>query len=389
MEIFRWLWQIGKPPRPKQQLPEAVIRVFENQKAMLRGQQLTDEALSHQALGNSTRALTLLEQALSECRYAPAMTVKAKLLVDNERTPDADKWLRSCLDRLANDVDPHLEMFCRNGLRIEMHELLGKIQFRYYGEFSEALRFFQTGLDAIDCHAQVMSTWAGSAPEEMRSSIYGELAHLHAIEGDPELATRYSKARLQANPDCEASHRILRLMDGFEPRPFNFKDVIDLLVGKLIELKHAQALQIHNPFIASELKFSIVPVAFAWLCMCHKVKRSDFLSGPEVSLLTERAVLALAGSYRRATDEMSKQLQRMAANHDRLMKVGVRHGKDSKTLSHDCEEVLSSVMRSIPVEDLSASSDRAVRCLADWCTARLKLTDDQSMSLLMALPKAS
>jgi tetratricopeptide (TPR) repeat protein len=399
MNFFRWFRGNTQPEQPLGKPPEAVIRILERQKAVMRGQQLTNEALSHQNLGNGAKALSLLEQAISGCQYAPAMTIKAKMLIAAEQNAEADKWLRNCLGRLADTSNTSLDMFCREGLRAEMYEQLGIIQFKWYGNFPEALKFFQRGLDTIDQSERAIAAWMGSAPASLRSSIYAELAYLYALEGTPELAIRFSKERLNTSPDCESCKQILNLMDGFEQRPHNLEDVVDVLVKKLVTLRHPQALAMNDPppasviresivpMAASQLRRSIVPLAFAWICMRHKVKPHNFLSGPEVSLLTQRAILAMAGWDRLANNEVAKQLRQLVPHYDQMRKAGFGQGRDSNAITTDCMNRLSSIMRCIPVDDLFDANDHAMLCLAGWCEGELKLSRAQSLDLVSSLPR--
>jgi hypothetical protein len=146
MNFFRWFRGNTQPEQPLGKPPEAVIRMLERQKSVMRGQQLTNEALSHQTLGNESKCLSLLEQAISECQYAPAMTIKAKSLIATERTPEADKWLRNCLVRLSDTSNASFDMFCRDGLRAEMYEQLGIIQYKWYGKLSASTQVLRDGL---------------------------------------------------------------------------------------------------------------------------------------------------------------------------------------------------------------------------------------------------
>jgi len=399
MDLFRWFRRTSPSKQDLGKPPKAVIRIFERQKAAMRGQQLTNEALSHQTLGNEAKALSLLEQAISEFQYAPAMTIKAKALIAAERNAEADRWLRSCLVRLADTSNASLDMFCREGLRAEMYEQLGIIQFKWYGNFPEALKFFQRGLDTIDQSERAIAAWMDSAPASWRSSIYAELAYLYALEGTPELAIRFSKERLKTSPDCESCKQILNLMDGFEQRPHNLEDVVDVLAKKLVTLRHPQALAMNDPppssvlresivpMAASQLRRSIVPLAFAWICLRHKVKPHNFLSGPEVSLLTQRAILAMAGWDRLANNEVAKQLRQLVPHYDQMTKAGFAQGRDTNAITTDCMNRLSSVMRSIPVDDLFDATDHAMLCLAGWCERELKLSRAQSLDLVSSLPR--
>ena len=399
MDLFRWFRRTSPSKQDLGKPPEAVIRIFERQKAAMRGQQLTNEALSHQTLGNETKALSLLEQAISEFQYAPAMTIKAKALIAAERDAEADRWLRNCLVRLSDTSNTSFDMFCREGLRAEMYEQLGIIQFKWYGNFPEALKFFKIGLDTIDKGEQVIAAWKETAPALLRSSIYKELAYLYALEGTPELAIRFSRERLKTSPDCESCKQILNLMDGFEQRPHNLEDVVDVLAKKLVTLRHPQALAMNDPppssvlresiapMAASQLRESTVPVAFAWICMRHKVKPSNFLSGPEVSLLAERSVLAMAGWNRLASDSVGRQFRQMLPPHNQLLKAGYIRGQDTKSLTSACVNRLSSVMSSIPVDDLFDATDHAMLCLAGWCEGELKLSRAQSLDLVSSLPR--
>jgi hypothetical protein len=243
------------------------------------------------------------------------------------------------------------------------------------------------GLDTIDQSEHAIAAWMKSAPAEMRSSIHAELAYLHALEGNPGLAIHFSRERLKTKPECQSCRQILALMDGFEQRPHNLEDVVNLLSAKLVTLRHPRALQMQDPLQACLLRESLVPLAFAWICMQHTVKPNHFLSGREVSLLTERAVLAMAGWHRLGSDEVAKQIRKGMPHGGHLMKAGVMQGRDTKSLTTACMNRLSSVMQSIPVDDLFDATNHAESCLAGWCAHELDLSREQSLELVSSLPR--
>jgi len=377
MDLFRWLRHNKQPATLNKEVRGAMVRMFEREKEFQRGKQLTNEAISHGTLGNKAKALSLIDDAILQHRYAPAMTVKAKLLIAADRSRDADRWLRNCLVRLANKSETQFDGFPKGDLMVEMYEQLGVIQFRSYGNLPEAVKLFQMGLDIEQ------TSLPAEQLEQLRHTTYAELAHLYAIEGLPEEAVSYCKKCLKASSGCESCARILKLMDGFEQRPHNLQTVVKTLVGQLVSLGHPVALKIPNLGCTTVVYDTVVPIAFAWICMQHKVKPSNFLSGPEVSLLAERAVLAMSGAYRLASDDFAIQMRSLSTDGG----LNFRMGKDAQAISVDCRERLGSVMSTIPVDDLFDGSDHAMRCLVSWGAERLKLTREQSITLLDPLAR--
>jgi hypothetical protein len=377
MDLFRWLRRNKQPATLNQEVPRGMVRMFEREKEFQRGKQLTNEAISHGTLGNTAKALSLIDDAILQHRYAPAMTVKAKLLIAADRSREADEWLRNCFVRLANKSETKFDGFPKDVLMVEMYEQLGVIQFRSYGNLPDAVKLFQMGLDIEQTFLPAEQV------EQLRHTTYEELAHLYAIEGIPEEAVSYCNKRLKASPGCDSCERILKLMDGFERRPHNLQAVVNTLVGQLVKLGHPLALKIPNLGCTTVVYDTVVPIAFAWICMQHKVKPSSFLSGAEVSLLAERAVLAMSGAYRLAADDFTLQM-RSLSTHEGL---NFRMGKDAQAISVACRERLGSIMNTIPVDDLFEGSDHAMRCLASWGAERLKLTREQSITLLDSLAR--
>lgn len=386
MDFFRWFRRTTTSgvPVPRPDVP--VARLFENQKRAMRGRQLTDEALSHQTLGNASKALSLVNEAISECGYAPAMTVKAKLLIDTNEVQAADRWIRECLVRLADTSANYLDTYCRDALRIELHEELGVVHFTKYGNFQDGLRFLNAGLTLVEQCEEALLLWSDSAPGALRSSIFQKLGQLYALEGIPDKAISYCSARLRHTPDCSQCEQVLALMAGLEPRPHNLQDVVNILTHKLTELRHPQALMMGDAAMAAHVYSSTVPVAFAWICMQHRTKSRNFLSGTEVSLLSERAVLALAGARRRAADAMNTMMQRGFELHRGRRNPDVSISLDSRSLSKSCMAELTDVMQSIPVDDLFEANAMALVCLENWISKRLNLSKNQGQELISSLP---
>jgi hypothetical protein len=381
MDIFRWFRHNKQPATLNKEVRGAMGRMFEREKEFQRGKQLTNEAISHGTLGNNAKALSLIDDAILQHRYAPAMTVKAKLLIAADRSREADEWLRNCLVRLANKSETQFDGFPKGALMVEMYEQLGVIQFRSYGNLPEAVKLFQMGLDIEQ------TSLPAEQLEQLRHTTYEQLAHLYAIEGLPEEAVRYCKKRLTSSTGCGFCERILKMMHGFERRPFNLQTVVDGMVEQLVSLGHAQALQIPNPVCTSSVYDSIVPIAFAWVCMQHKVKPNNFLSGPEVSLLTDRASLMMAGSRRLGSEKVAKDMRPFTSE---MIGQGFRFtfGKDEKAVLADCRERLGNIMSAIPVDDLFDGNDYAMSCLASWGAENLKLTPEQSIRLVDSLSRA-
>jgi hypothetical protein len=371
MDLFRWFRRTKQHPHPLGKPPKEVLRLFDRHREVLRGQQLTNEAISHNTLGNTAKALELIDEALSRHAYAPAMTVKAKMLIHAEQPYQAEQWLRGCMVALD---DARFDHFPKDGLRIEIYEQLGVVQFRSYGNLPEAVRLFQMALDV----EQPIST------ELMRSSVYFELAHLYAAEGLPEDASRFCKKRLATKPDCNECRTILQYMNGFERRPYDFQQVIDALVKSLVSLGHPVALQIPSKRATSIIYKSVVPIAFAWICMQHKVKPHNFLSRPEVILLTDRAFLAMCGTHRLAACE-SLDASRRPSPGSPSMSSESEYGTDVKTLQDRCGMRLKSIMDSIPIADLFDGNQHAMGCLAGWGAKSLSLTKEQAVRLVDAL----
>jgi tetratricopeptide (TPR) repeat protein len=376
MKLFRWFFPAKPPASSGANVPAAVARIFDRQHEIMRGQQLTNDAISHQALGNTSKALVLVDKAVTQYRYAPAMTVKAKILVADNRIREAESWLHRCIAQLADKNLAHYDIF-RNSLEVELFEQLGVIFFRSYGDLRQAVKYFLMGLNIEP----------PLIADQLRSTIYRELAHLYAVEGHPEEASKFCKLRLATVPDCDSCSQISRMVSGLERRPYDLQVVIDKLVEGLVALDHPQALRIPEPVARSMVYDAVVPVAFAWVCMQHKNKPHDFLSGPEVSLLTDRAVLAMAGAYRRSVeylheDPMHRGMQAVLAASLGNRGVRVSFGKDPAKVAADCTTALASVMNCIPVDDLFDGNERAIDCLASWAAAKLQLSRTHSHKLV-------
>lgn len=354
------------------QFPKELISIFEKQKKLLTGQQITNDALSHQALGNKEKALSLLDSAISQYSYAPAITVKAKMLIADNRNPEAIKWLNHYIKRIEANTENNFPEFPLKELSVEMYEQLGVIYFESYGKFSKAIEYFQKALDK-----PVLSF---PTPELLKSPIYTRLAQIYAIEGLPEEAVKYCKKRLETNNQCESSREILKFMDGFERRPHNLQNVVDVLANKLVLIGHPVAIQMPDPGCTRTIYDSVVPIAFAWICMQHVTKKNDFLSGFEVSLLAQGAVLIISG--RNLLDSESLNLQWKMYGADPLLGNWGHNKEERLLLAH---KALKDVMNSIPVDDIFNNSQNGKNCLSKWAAKNLKLSEEHSVELINCL----
>ena len=368
------LFRNKKPDQAKGTYPKAMEPIFERESCILHGQRITNDAISHKALGNAEKAIALLDSAISQYGYAPAMTIKAKMLIAEDRDLEAIQWLNKCIVRIEANTEGNFGWFPVGVLMGEMCEQLGVIYFESYGNFARAIEYFQKALN-VPVHGL-------PRPELYRASIYEKLAQVYAMEGLPEDAIMYCKKRQEINAESEPCKQVLKLMEGFERRPHNLQAVIDGLMAKLVLLRHPVAMQTPEPLPTDAVYASVVPIAVAWICMQHARKSNNFLSGAEVCLLAQAAGLIRTGSFLLGQEQFMAHVRIM---QPQIASLGWGIGDKKKRVLEEHDESLRDVMSSIPVDDLFRNNENARNALATWASKALALSEEQSRELVKSL----
>jgi tetratricopeptide (TPR) repeat protein len=175
--------------------PKEVRLVFEKMKRQMEGRKLADQAISYRNVGNYDKAFSLLEMALVDFGYKPAITLIGTTKVLQGDIEGAIEWFSDQLNTLREDGDyPVMEIYAN----------LGSIYNKYLHDYTKALYMYNKALDLPRLN---------SVSEEhyrlMLSNVHHDMAIVYVNLGELSLAREYAKKRLGVQPDCADSKAIM------------------------------------------------------------------------------------------------------------------------------------------------------------------------------------
>jgi|688.fasta_scaffold74973_1 tetratricopeptide (TPR) repeat protein len=181
--------------KKKEELPEAVKRVFDVMGREFEGRKLTDEAISYRNLGDYEKALTLLHRALTEFKYAPAATLIGTTAVIKGDIDGAIRWFELQIKErgAANDLP-----------LIELYANLGSIYNKFRRDYAKALQVYEMALKAPR-----PGIYDDQAYALMVSNVYHDIAVVYWTLKNNAKAREYAEARLRIQPDCPDCQKII------------------------------------------------------------------------------------------------------------------------------------------------------------------------------------
>jgi tetratricopeptide (TPR) repeat protein len=210
MGLFQFFKKKEKaPPKETQNL---IIQMSRN----LEGQKLVNEAISYRNLGNFDKAFSLLEKALFEFTYTPAVTLIGTTMVLKGDIDHATQWFLEMIQSFSNKGNPSelrkaldvIDPTLGDGLLIELYANIGSIYNKYRKDYCKALQMYEKALIIPKPNSIGQDGYS-----LMISNIHHDMAIVHLNLGDFVLARKYAMKRLEVQPNCNNSKAIIAHCD--------------------------------------------------------------------------------------------------------------------------------------------------------------------------------
>lgn len=171
----------------KEKTPDELRPIFDRMKRHMDGHKMADEAISYRNLGDYDKALQLLEVALRDYEYKPAISLIGNTKLLQGDINGAILWFTDHITTVSSDEYPILEFYAN----------LGSICNKYLNQYSRAIKFYEKALEMPRPYNISEDNY-----RIMVSMVHHDMAIIYENLGELSLAHEYAKRRLAVEPAC-------------------------------------------------------------------------------------------------------------------------------------------------------------------------------------------